>query len=120
ILSGDALPPFSGMLLLVARYCIVWILQGIGFACALKALAPIPFNSILPVIGGNALAWLAGFLVLVTPAGLGVREIMLTRILKSGFGSGPAAMAAVIARLFIVCSELLGSAVLLIFGHSRR
>jgi len=118
ILDPGHLPAFRDMVLLAVRYCGVWIFQGLGFWCALRSLAPLNPVTVPSVIGGNALAWLAGFVVVFTPAGLGVRELVLTRLNTGRIGTGPAALAAFIARLMVILSELLGA--FLIWLHDRR
>ena len=105
-------PPFRTIAMLFFRYCLVWILQGIGLWAALKALVDLPGRWIMLSIGGNTLAWLAGFIVVLTPAGLGVRELMLTRITSGSIGVGSAALVALISRLAVVFCELFGAAVI--------
>ncbi len=111
VIELQNVPAFRSMITLFLRYCLVWILQGIGFWCALKALVDFPADLFLLCVGGNTLAWLAGFLVILTPAGLGVREIVLTRITAGAIGHGSAAMSAVLSRVAVISSELAGTLV---------
>ncbi|MCD4654142.1 lysylphosphatidylglycerol synthase domain-containing protein, partial [bacterium] len=120
VVQPENLPGFKQMVFLVLRYCLIWILQGLGFWCALKSLATIPFSSLWPVLGGNALAWLAGFVVVFTPAGLGVREIVLTRINVGTVGAGPAALVAIMARFFMIFSELIVAFLIFLFQLKKR
>lgn len=109
VMYPETLPGFRYMVILAGRYCGVWLFQGLGFWCAVHSLVPIKSTDVIPVIGGNALAWLAGFVVVFTPAGLGVRELVLTRLNSGRIGVGPAALAAFIARILVILSELLGA-----------
>ncbi|WP_131746518.1 lysylphosphatidylglycerol synthase domain-containing protein [Frankia sp. Cppng1_Ct_nod] len=61
--------------------------------------------------GGYALAWTAGFLVLVVPAGAGVREAVLILALAPALASGPATLLALVIRLFVTVADLLWAAV---------
>lgn len=56
--------------------------------------------------GGWALAWTAGFLFVVTPAGAGVREVVLAAVL-AGALSGPAAgLAVLVSRVVLTLVDL--------------
>lgn len=56
-----------------------------------------------------SLAWMCGFLVFIAPAGVGFRETVLIALLNFQFGSLTiATIAAIIARISISVSELLG------------
>jgi len=56
-----------------------------------------------------SLAWMCGFLVFIAPAGVGFRETVLIALLNFQFGSLTiATIAAIIARIFLSVSELLG------------
>jgi uncharacterized membrane protein YbhN (UPF0104 family) len=56
--------------------------------------------------GGYALAWTAGFLVLVVPAGAGVREAVLVLALSPALATGPATLLALVARLLATVADL--------------
>jgi hypothetical protein len=62
-------------------------------------------------VGGYALAWTAGFLVLVVPAGAGVREAVLALALSPALASGPAIVLALVARLLATLADLVWAAV---------
>ncbi|MCK9896548.1 lysylphosphatidylglycerol synthase transmembrane domain-containing protein [Frankia sp. AgB32] len=57
-------------------------------------------------VGAYALAWTAGFLVLVLPAGAGVREAVLVLALAPAIASGPATLVALVARLLATLADL--------------
>ncbi|MCM3925442.1 flippase-like domain-containing protein, partial [Frankia sp. AiPs1] len=58
-------------------------------------------------VGAYALAWTAGFLVLVVPAGAGVREAVLVLALAPAVAGGPATLVALVARLLATVADLL-------------
>ena len=57
-------------------------------------------------VGAYALAWTAGFLVLVLPAGAGVREAVLVLALAPALPTGPATLLALVARLLATIADL--------------
>jgi uncharacterized membrane protein YbhN (UPF0104 family) len=66
---------------------------------------------VLLAAGGYALAWTAGFLVLVVPAGAGVREAVLVLALSPALAAGPATLLALVARLLATVADLVWAAV---------
>lgn len=96
-----------------------WILAGASFPLAGAGVGvayPGPSDVVLAG-AASGLAVAAGFVVLVAPAGLGVREWLLVQTLGPSVGEGPAALIAVAARGLQVCGEL-GMAVVL-YGLRR-
>ncbi|WP_007516089.1 lysylphosphatidylglycerol synthase domain-containing protein [Pseudofrankia saprophytica] len=62
-------------------------------------------------VGGYALSWTAGFLVLVLPAGLGVREAVLVLALSPALARDPALVLALVSRLFATVADLVWAGV---------
>ena len=91
-----------------------WVLAGASFPLAGAGIGvayPGPGEVVLTA-AASGLAVAAGFVVLVAPAGLGVREWLLVETLGPSVGEGPAALVAVAARGLQVCGELGMAAVL--------
>ncbi|MPV38968.1 lysylphosphatidylglycerol synthase domain-containing protein [Georgenia subflava] len=57
-------------------------------------------------VGGFAIAWVCGFLAVLVPAGVGVREAVLVGLLAGSIGSGPALAVAVLSRFLIIAAEV--------------
>ena len=96
-----------------------WVLAGASFPLAGAGIGvgyPGPSDAVLTG-AASGLAVAAGFVVLVAPAGLGVREWLLVETLGPSVGEGPAALVAVAARGLQVCGELGVAAVL--YGMRR-
>ncbi|MDT3444826.1 MULTISPECIES: lysylphosphatidylglycerol synthase transmembrane domain-containing protein [unclassified Pseudofrankia] len=62
-------------------------------------------------VGGYALAWTAGFLVLVLPAGLGVREAVLVLALSPALAREPALVLTLVSRLLATVADLVWAGV---------
>jgi uncharacterized membrane protein YbhN (UPF0104 family) len=69
------------------------------------------------LLGGYAISWMTGFLVLVSPAGLGVREGVFTLILKTVVPEPLAIIAALVTRVWMTLGEL--TAALVGFAYLR-
>ena len=68
----------------------------------------------LAVAGAAALAWSAGFVIVIAPSGVGVRELAYVALLPATFGTAEAAAAAVALRVLTILAEL---AVLLVVAR---
>lgn len=89
-------------------YLLFWAVHGLGVFLLGQALTPLPLTALLPTLAAASLAWAAGFLILVVPAGLGVREATLVTLLTQ-FTALPSSIAntiALLSRLTIVLAEL--------------
>ncbi|WP_324650854.1 lysylphosphatidylglycerol synthase domain-containing protein [Georgenia sp. H159] len=58
-------------------------------------------------VGGYALAWIVGFLAIVVPAGVGVREAVLGALLTGQLGAGAVVVTVLLARVVLTVADLL-------------
>jgi len=71
-------------------------------------------------IGGYALAWVAGFLVVISPAGLGVRDTLLALCLGAAISAGAASAVALVSRLLVTLADGIVAGVALLSYAARR
>jgi uncharacterized membrane protein YbhN (UPF0104 family) len=91
----------------------VWLLgAGVGLEPSMKTLAL--------VTGGYALAWTAGFAAVVSPAGLGVRELVLAAVLASQLGVGGVVVVVLLSRVMLTVSDLFLGLAALAVGRGAR
>lgn len=111
----DALPRFSMGLLAegLAWSILGWILLGLSQVAVIRGLEPagLAVGAWPIAIASVALATVAGF-VLQTPAGLGVREMVLWIALASALDRDLAVVAALVLRMSWVVGEVLVAAAL--------
>lgn len=111
---------WSGAILL---HLALWLAFGASLLFAAESMAAIPSFNLLSSTFAASLSWIAGFLVIIVPTGLGVREFTLSTLLSSyaGFRPWQADVLAVVSRLAIVLAELAWLLVgLFFYGHSKR
>lgn len=80
-------------------------------------------GGVLPVaVGGFALAWTVGFLVVFAPAGLGPREFVLAAAFASVLTGGAAAAAAlaIVSRLMMSLGDVVWAGVAIVMSRGRR
>lgn len=75
-----------------------------AYGAAVLALLPggVP---VIAAIGAFAISYAAGVLVVVAPAGVGVREVVLIALLDPLVGLGPSVVAALLSRVLIVAAD---------------
>jgi uncharacterized membrane protein YbhN (UPF0104 family) len=83
-----------------------WLLWGLALWVLARGV-PGAHGRVLAIsTGAYALAWTAGFLVVVAPAGAGVRELALVTLLTSSIGHPGALGVALLARLLTTFADL--------------
>lgn len=100
-------------LVLLGLSVVSWVLYGLAFALFLDALVPVDARALVPLIGVNALAFLAGYAFFLAPAGVGAREVAMAALLRPFAPPGVAAVVAVASRLWTIAAELGGAALVL-------
>ncbi|MDH7486191.1 MAG: DUF2079 domain-containing protein [Anaerolineae bacterium] len=105
---------------LLAGYALVWLVMGTGFAALVRALTPLSWAQLPRLVAVFAAAYVIGFLSLLTPSGLGVREGVMTLLLTTTLPAGVAAVVAIAARLWMVVGELIGAGATLVAGRKSQ
>jgi uncharacterized membrane protein YbhN (UPF0104 family) len=114
------LTPSAGTVVwLVAGYAAYWAVTGLAFAALVAALHPLAAGDVPLVMAAYAAASAAGFLALLTPAGLGVREGVLVVALAPVLPAGPALVVALVSRVWMMLVELAGAAVAHLVARRR-
>jgi hypothetical protein len=111
---------FGRIAALVGLYLSMWLAQGIGFFVLINSFYQLPFAQLPVVVGGYSLAWILGFLVLISPAGLGIREGILTFALRLIMPEPIAIIAALLGRVWITVAEVLAAGIMAFFLKSRQ
>nr|WP_246256509.1 methyltransferase domain-containing protein [Isoptericola halotolerans] len=77
----------------------VWLLAtGLGMATGARTLAL--------AVGGYALAWMVGFLVVVVPAGAGARELVLLAVLAGTLPHAELLLVVLVSRVLVTAADL--------------
>src|SRR5690606_32136514 len=100
ILSALGSKRFNLLGYLSVSSLVIWVITGIGFYVLLLGLQRPEPISIWYAIVTYAVSWTIGFLIFVTPAGLGAREAALTLLLTPVYGVETAFSIALLARVW--------------------
>ncbi len=98
---------YGYLLSLLSVFFLAWVLLGFGFYLMAYAVSPIGIELFLPLSGVFAISWAAGFLVIVLPGGLGLREAVLGYLLAFFVPVPIAILLSLLSRLWLVSGEIL-------------
>jgi uncharacterized membrane protein YbhN (UPF0104 family) len=113
--AGDIARATVGML-------VAWLAYGVGLLLLLRGVGVAWEVAQIPALTGIfAASYVIGYLVLVAPGGLVVREGAMTALLVElgGLALGVAAAVAIMARVWMVVTELAALALVLAWPRSR-
>lgn len=100
-------------------YLVVWLVMGSAFALLAAAVAPVGWSQTGVLIATWAAAYVVGYLSLLTPSGLGVREGVMVLLLAPILAAPAPTVVALAARLWMVAGELLGTALAVLLGRRQ-
>jgi glycosyltransferase 2 family protein len=98
---------------------LMWLLLGFQAWVLLREIAPGETSTYVLATGAFALSWLVGFLVVIAPAGLGVREAALVVLLSSTATRPEALSLALVSRFVMTAADAIGFAVGVAIGRGR-
>ena len=102
---------FKKLFRLLMIYILLWACVGIAFFLFVKSIYPIQMVQFPLILGIYPFAWSIGFLSLITPGGLGVREGVLSLLLTACLPSVTATLIALLSRLWIINIEVILAAI---------
>lgn len=114
------LPSPKAMLLLYGYYLLFWAVFGLVFDCFVAALHPLPAEAWIPVGSSLALGFFVGFVVIVAPGGLGVRESAMYLLLLPFLSPPASLLVSVGSRIWIMFGEFASLVLILAYERVRR
>jgi uncharacterized membrane protein YbhN (UPF0104 family) len=107
----------SLILLIQFVYMCSWTLMGAGgyFLAAGIGLTILPAQ-VFALLAAMSLSWLAGYLAVISPGGLGVREGLMLLMLSGVTGAETALIFPILSRLMYMLAEALLGVAALLFG----
>jgi len=119
----DPMPqPLSvrGVLGAVGAALVAWVLFGVQVWILARMLGVHDAGLLARSIGAFAAAWCVGFLIVIAPAGGGVREAALIVLLGTGVGTARATVIAVVSRVLLTIGDLGWGGVAVLIARRRR
>jgi glycosyltransferase 2 family protein len=100
-----------------ALLLLSWVAMGLHLGALVQGLGGSGASLWLMSIGVFSLAWVAGFLVLIAPAGAGVREAALVLGFAAVLPAGAVLTVALLSRVLLVVADVLLAAGLFLAGR---
>jgi len=97
---------YPQLLGLLGLYTSDWLVQGLGCFVLINSFYPLAPAHLPVLLGGYSISWILGFIFLIAPAGLGIREGIYTWILKLAMPETIAIISALITRIWMTTSEV--------------
>lgn len=98
-----------------------WIGAGVQvWALAVPLGAPADVSTVVLLVGGYALAWAVGFVVIIAPAGAGAREVALAAVLAPVLDRGAVVVVVLLSRVLSTVFDLAAAGLGLLVGRSHR
>ena len=113
----DRRPSFPGLARAVAWTLAGWLMLGLQVWILLPGIAGLHGPMLLLCIGGYALAFSAGLLLVVLPGGIGARDLILIAALATLLPYGSASAIAIMTRVGTTFTDLALGAVGVALGH---
>ncbi len=105
------LPEARWFAALVARYMPVWVLfSGINVFSVEALGGALDAELVTALVYATCVSWIAGFVIVGLPGGLGVREAVFISMTTGLLGGGLAVSVAVVSRIVSLAVDLVGAA----------
>ena len=104
-----SLPPRREFFTLTAAHVPAWVLMSLSTSVTAHAFGA--HISIARMLFVTSLSWLAGFVVVGVPGGIGVRESIFTALAGGTIGTPVAVSLALVSRVVFISVDLIGAAV---------
>jgi hypothetical protein len=119
--AGPVAPPVGAVAFGIAANAVAWMGYGLALWLLARGLLPRAGLGLLPATAVFTTSYLAGFLALFAPGGIGVREGVFILMLQEPIGIGAATALAIASRLLLTVTELGAAVPFLLFprGSAR-
>ena len=115
----SATPPPGAVAFGIAANTIAWLGYGTALWLLARGVLPGAGLGLLPAIAVFTASYLAGFLALFAPGGIGVREGVFILMLQGPIGIGAATALAIASRLLLTVTELGAAVPFLLFPRGK-
>jgi len=113
------LPDAGWFAVLIVRYLPVWVLfSGMNIFSVVALGGTLDAELVVTLISITCVSWIAGFVIIGLPGGLGVREAVFISMATAPLGAGLAVSVAVVSRIVSVAVDLLGAAISVPVGRT--
>lgn len=117
--AASLAPPVGAVVFGMAANTLAWLGYGVSLWLLARGLLPGAGLGLLRAIAVFSASYLAGFLALFAPGGIGVREGVFILMLQGPIGIGAATALAIASRLLLTVTELGAAVPFLLFPREK-
>ncbi len=104
---------------LVVRHVPVWLaFAGMNIFAVAALGSDLDGSLVVTLVYATCISWMAGFVVVGVPGGIGVREAVFISMMTAPLGAGVAVSAAVLSRVVSIVVDLVGAAVSVLIART--
>ena len=107
--TGPATPTMAAVGFGIAAQALAWVLYGVALWLLTRGVLPGAGLGLRDAIGGFAASYIAGYLFLLAPNGLGVRESVFVIMFEPQLGLAGALALAAVSRIAMTAADLLAA-----------
>ena len=107
-------PPFREAAAYLAANFVPWLAYGAGFWLFGIGLLGDSAPGLVTATAAFVVSYVAGIAVVVAPAGLGVREVVLYALLRPAVGDEAALVLSLVSRVWLIATEIAGALMIMI------
>jgi uncharacterized membrane protein YbhN (UPF0104 family) len=111
---------YSQVLMLTIFYSVLWIILGIENFLLIRSFYALEFRYLFYLISINAGSWVIGYLVVIAPGGIGVKEGVFTVAFQQIVPGSIAAISAIASRIFQIIAEIIITGIFVFFDKGAR
>jgi hypothetical protein len=114
--------PLTGKVIAVAMgwSFASWLCYGLQIWVLMVRVGASPASALPLSVGGFAFAFAVGFVIVLAPAGVGFREVLLVAVLSPSVGAGPATAVTLVSRAATTVADVINAAAAVIsYRHAK-
>ena len=103
-----------------SSHILLWLCQGLAFFLFVQSFVPVKWSDIGVISACYAFALIVGFLSLLTPGGLGIREGLLGILLANYMSAMHATRIALLCRVLMLSAEIILAGIAFLYNRRRK
>lgn len=103
----------------IVGHTLLWGCQGFAFFMFVKSFVLVAWTDMFGLTACFAFAWIVGFLSILTPGGLGIREGLLALLLTNAMPPAQATLVALLCRVWMLSTEIILAGIAFILNRTR-
>jgi len=96
---------YTKILLTLLFFIVIWIIKGIAFYYLISSITLLDISNLFWIISVFSISWVIGYLILITPGGIGAREGLIIYLLTPLFPLPLTIAISLLTRIWMIITE---------------